>query len=586
MFVKKEKLLLLSILTGCTIVYLNSFNCSFHFDDRYVIVDNALIKDIKNLPVILTNIFSRPLLKASFAINYYFSGLDVRGYHLFNLILHLIVVCELYIFVRLLSNNSMIALISAALFAYHPVHTGAVTYIASRSSVMVTSFYLASFIFFLKGRKMSRPIYFFLSILFFILGFGVKETIVTLPLMIAVYLWSFHKGRVRDLLKKFAWQILSFIIVITVYLLYRVATLSSIIPVDRRIYEGLLPWKHYLLTELTVVALYYPKWLFWPFDGIYIDPDIPVKTTLFDPAVIASIALLSGLVFLSFKLKRKNPVLSFSLLWYPIVLLPTSSVFPLGDLAVERRLYLSSIGIVIVCACFFGWIYKQLSPKIALIALFITVVVSGYLTIERNRVWKDEITLWTDAAKKSPNKVRVLNNRAFAFYSAGRLEEAEKMYIELLRRFPDYPYGYNNLGTIYEKKGQLDKALAAYKKAVSLRPHNPILRTKLALLYEKLGLLDKAGQELKTAYNISPENTQIITLYASNLAKQHRCNDAIKLARRAIDLSRKNHLAYYIMGYCYSLSGDKEKARLYLKRAISVKPGWAPALKMLENLEN
>ena len=445
MFVKKTGLFLSIILVGCVIVYLNSINCSFHFDDRYVIVENNLIKDIRNLPRILAQPLSRPLLQATFAINHYLSGMDVRGYHIFNLLLHLLVISELFVFVQLLSKNTTLALISASLFAFHPIHTGAVTYIASRSSVMVTAFYLASFIFFVKAKGKHKPIYYIYSLIFFILGFGVKETIVTLPVMIGIYLWAWHRGRLTDLLRRYLWQIVSFLIVFMSYLLFRQIKLSHIMPVDRRIYEGLLPWKHYLLTELTVIALYYPKWLFWPFDGVYIDPDIPVKTNLFDPVVAFSASSIALLVIVAIKLKNKNPLLTFFLLWYLITLLPTSSIFPLGDVAVERRLYLSSIGIAVVCAHLFIWISKRVNTKFSTALLIATLTVFGYLTVDRNRVWKDELSLWNDAAKKSPNKVRVLNNRAFAYYKAGRLEEAEKLYIELLKKFPDYPYGHNNL---------------------------------------------------------------------------------------------------------------------------------------------
>ncbi len=574
------------LVVGVSIVYSNSLNASFHFDDNYMIVNNPLVHDIKNLPLILKDLFHRPLLKATFLLNYQLGGLDVTGYHLVNLLMHLFVVFEVYILSGLLLREFSerpyreLPFIASLIFALHPVHTGSVTYISSRSSVLLTGLLLLSFILFLKASTTGKRALKIASFGVFILGFGVKETIVVLPFLILLYIYIHERG--VDLLKGNRLMLAVLFIVLGTYLLLRKLTLSTVAPVDRRIYEGLLPPLQYLLTEIKVIGLYYLKWLIIPVGGPYVDPDIPAERTLLSLPVMASLAIIITLTAIAFYYRKRASFVSFCILWFFISLLPTSSIFPLGDLAQQRRLYLPTVGFSMVMAYLICALLRhplRLMPAVTSLALFL-----GSVTYHDNAIWKTELTLWEDAARKSPNKVRVLNNRAYAYLLEGDLDRAEALYRELLQRFPEYPYGHYNLGSIYHMKGRLKEAIEEYRVAINLRPGNPMFRAKLALAYDATGDLDLALVEARRAVELSPNNSELLTILGSLLAKKGQFTKAIEVSRKAIALNPASPMAYYVLGYSYEQTSNIDGAIEAYRRAIQLKPDWRLPHQRLLNL--
>jgi tetratricopeptide (TPR) repeat protein len=589
---KKTQLLILITITTAT--YLNSLYNSFHFDDKYVILADNLIRSLKNLPLIFSEIFSRPLLRATFALNYHFGGLNVFGYHLMNLFFHILVAIEVYILAELLAKDffkkddtsGMFPFIASMLFAIHPLHTGSVTYIASRSSVLATAFFLLSFILFLKGTatQNKRRLYHLLSIIVFILSFGVKEIVVTLPFVLTVYVYLRHNNDIDSPLKNYLKTLIIFFVVLLCYLIARRLTLTSVIPVDSRIYEGILPAYQYFITEIKVIVFYYLKWLLLPIGGPNVDPDIPAEKNFFNITTLSAATIIIILFSLAFLYRKKQPIISFCILWYFITLLPTSSLFPLGDLAVERRVYLPSVGFFLLMGLLFVRLKNVTPARYIFTGYICLVLILGYLTVQRNNIWKTELTLWEDAARKSPNKVRVLNNRAYAYIMEGDLDKAEYYYKKLLQRFPEYPYGHNNMGTIYQIKGRLSEAIKEFEIAVQLRPENPLFRTKLGIAYEKEGKLSEAIKELKIAAKLAPYNPQILTALASTLANAGRYNESISIIDKAISIEPANPMAYYILGYSYEKIGESTMAKSAYKEALRLNPGWLLPHKRLMGL--
>ena len=150
---------ILIIILGFTI-YFNSLGGSFIWDDAGLIQGNAYLKDWSNFPQIFTkNIWAgigegssiwRPLQMMTYFVDYSLWKLDPWGYHLTNILLHLLAALALYWFVSILFNNRILALFSSLLFIAHPVHVEAVSYISGRADSLVTIFVLVAFIFYLK----------------------------------------------------------------------------------------------------------------------------------------------------------------------------------------------------------------------------------------------------------------------------------------------------------------------------------------------------------------------------------------------------------------------------------------------------
>lgn len=580
-----------------TIAYSNSFYNSFHFDDRYVLLEDPIIKHIDNLPVILSDVFNRPILMATFAISYYFSGLNVLGYHILNLALHIIVSILVYFLAAFISKGflkqendlNLFPLVSALIFALHPLHTGSVTYIASRSAVLAAVFYLASLILFLKALSADgRKKYLFHSSawLLFILSFGVKETVASLPFVTAVYIFVIHRNGLLSYIKKYGIVVSVWFFILGIYILARYLMFAEIVPTDTRIEEGILPRYQYFLTELNVIVFYYMRWLIFPFEGPHADPDIPPETTIFDGSTTLAVLIIAGLITTSLWGRKRWPVVSFGILWYFIVLLPTSSIFPIGDAAVERHVYIPAIGFSLATGYLLARAKDKISLKVLLpvyAALFITLI---YFTIASNFIWKSEITLWEDAATKAPNKVRVLNNRAYGYYMAGDVNNAERYYKELLKPHPEYPFGHNNLGLIYQRKGDIANAISEYEKAVAIRPDNPIFRINLGVAYDTAGLFGKAITEFQSVLKLNPINPQAMVALASTLSKTGNFHKSIQIANKTIELEPENAMAYYILGYSYEMSGLFTEALDAYNKALKFNPGWDLPGKRISGLGN
>ncbi|MBI5049028.1 MAG: tetratricopeptide repeat protein [Deltaproteobacteria bacterium] len=574
------------------IAYSNIFSNSFHFDDRYAIFEDRAIRDIGNIPSMLKDILNRPLLRITFALNYHFGGFDVFGYHLANLLLHIIAGIGVYFLAKLLfekigghGNSVSFALLASLIFALHPVQTGSVTYIASRSAVLATIFYIFSIILFILGserngiKKVSFHIVAFLS---FLLGLGSKETAATIPLIVAIlpFFLTTIKGKGHVIIS------LLWLMVLPLYVLIRYLISQDVIPVDTRFgYGEILPPYQYLMTELNVVVYYYLKWLFFPINGPNADPDIPAETSFLDGSTIAASIVIASLIYMAIRFMRDMPVVSFGIFWYFITLIPTSSIFPIADVAVERHLYLPSIGFAFVSAYLLMKIKELLPSKIWFLPYIIPLIMI-VITIQTNSIWKNEITLWEDAAKKSPNKIRVLSNRAFAYLESGNLNRAAMLYHDFLKRFPNDPFGYNNMGLILEKKEDIASAIKYYQEAIHLKPEYWRFHMHLGNAYGQIGLMTEAISELQIAANLGPSNTESMIMLASLLAKRGETDRVIIIANKVLSIENENAEAYLLLGISYEKKGMREEAIKSYKKALELNPGWGSLTEKLKVMTN
>lgn len=363
--IQKHLLAIFLIAALATIIYSNSFDCSFHFDDQHAIVENYAIHRFD-----LKEIFSssnRPVLDITLAVNYYFGKLNVFGYHLVNLLLHISNGIMLYFILFQTANLPSVkekygqrayrvALYASLIFIAHPIQTQAVTYIISRSSVLATTFYLLTFVLFIKALR--SPLSALRSLLlagaFFssCLGMGTKQIVATLPLMLLIYdfyfisdgHWKILKGRYKVHLSMFS------TIAVTIYL--SAASLQKFVLFDYA--KGVqMPFGEsvtsfqYFMTQLHVIP-YYIKLLFIP-TNLNLDYDWPITRSIDLPTVMFFILLVAIVAFAVWAYRRAR-LLSFGIIWFFVTLSVTSSFVVIYDVIFEHRLYLPSIGFALFVA--------------------------------------------------------------------------------------------------------------------------------------------------------------------------------------------------------------------------------------------
>lgn len=429
------------------IVYLNSFSGVFHFDDHNVIVNNpsvhsflAWLKDLKK--------GIRPVLKLTYTLNWV-SGLGLFGFHLVNTVIHAANAVLVYFltFKMLESCNATIApiqlrraaFLAGMLFALHPVQTEAVTYISSRSTSLMTLFYLCSISAYIYGAQNNKRVWLYLvSPLLFVFAVATKEAALTLP--IALVLWDVATGSKKHscmIHRQAVHWVLFAVITVIIFLVH--SRYSSLLVYGfkvRSLHDNFLSQINgitYLITRL-----FYPH-------RLNIDPDLP-EVFAWSSMLIGELAMLLGLLIIAVWKFKTRPWLSFGIFWFFLHLLPTNSVIPRLDIANERQLYLANLGISLLAGVEFhrlaGAYYDSIKFKTALVVL---VLVLGVFTVRRNTDYHSEIALWENTAQNSPQKARVFNNLGYAYEMAGFTEKAGEAYLKALKLAPGYSLAKNNL---------------------------------------------------------------------------------------------------------------------------------------------
>jgi tetratricopeptide (TPR) repeat protein len=588
-FLQKSILHILLITTVGLLAYSNTFNVPFQFDDSHAIVNNPIIKDLNYFVdpsgvkgLILDNFDIYKALKARYigfvtlALNYSVHGLDVTGYHVVNLTIHIINALLVYYLIVLtfrtpaLRRSSLrdrswfIAALSALLFVSHPIQTQAVTYIVGRLASLTTLFYLLSIVMYIKARTSEDEVfseertkikfipifYYLISITSAVLAMKTKEIAFTLPVIIVIYDFIFLEGsKKRRIL--YLIPLLLTMLIIPVNLIGFDKPLGEVIAdiTGETQFQKSISRSEYFFTQLRVIVTYI-RLLFLPINQ-NLDYDYPIYHSLFDPEVFLSfIFLLSVIgsgVYVMYRYRNTIPhtrLMAFGIFWFFITPAVESSI--VLHVIYEHRVYLPSVGFVLVCVTGLAMLMERANSKMVIrviVAGVITVVVIlGGATYGRNRIWQNEITLWEDVVLKSPEKSRPHLSMGNIYFRQNRIDKALLEYQTALKFKPDSSDANNNLGNTYVKQGRFVEAISAYKTAIQFNPDNVAAYYNLGIAYVNQNLYDEAISAYKTAIQFRPDYADAYNNLGVSYAKQNRLDEAISAYKTAL-LFKPDHAA-------------------------------------------
>ncbi|MEI6863506.1 MAG: tetratricopeptide repeat protein, partial [Candidatus Omnitrophota bacterium] len=465
--------------------YSNTFNNPFQFDDKHNIINNPSIKNLSDLRAVFNFKPTRFVTDLSFAVNYHFGRLNVLGYHIFNLLIHLCCAAMVWWLViltlrtpafkdtKISGRSGYIAFFAALIFVSHPVQTQGVTYIIQRAASLGALFYISSLAFYAKSRLLRhkndkaliRLSFYALSFITLILAMFSKEMTITLPFAILLYEACFFREEGVD------WKR---VIPFFVTLLIIPATMAVTKSVNfgemrlmRELSPGITP-SDYLLTQFKVIVTYI--WLLFVPVNQNLDYDYPVSRTLFDIPTLSGLILIAIILVIAVKIFRRYRLVSFGIFFFFLTLIPESSVIPIQDVIFEHRLYLPMAGYAVFLVSAVYYMFEKKGIKPAIIILSIAGISYSTLAYNRNFVWKDDLTLWNDTIRKSPHKARPLNNRGVAYCSKGNFDRALSDFNKAIELYPKFADAYNARGSAYKYKGDLERALSDYNKAIELNP--------------------------------------------------------------------------------------------------------------------
>ena len=589
---KKYSFIAISLLLIIVSLYGNSLHNSWHFDDYNNIVNNPNIKLDRltwdGLKIALQGIpgesIPRPLSYLTFALNYYWGGLDVYGFHIVNILIHYLAAIGLFFLLHEILNLPLIrgkypgnaydiALLSSVLWAIHPVQVTGVTYLVQRMTSLCALFYVVAMLFYVKARtagKMSRVVlYGIVCLIAAILALVSKENAAMLPVSLFLMDLCFIRGVRWAHLKKYLLLFL-FPLAVLVIIGAHFTSLAAILDGYR---HRPFTLEERLLTEPRVIFFYISQLLYPAIDRLTLLHDIDISTNLLQPwTTLVAVPSVFGVIALSLCLAKKKPIIAFCILFFFLNHLIEGSIIPL-ELGFEHRNYLPSMFFFMPFVMGLLYLFERFSKKpvmrdTILIVSAVALILLGTTVIARNGIFRDELSLWSDNVEKSPHLQRPHHNLGIVYLSLGRLEEGRNELLKALNA-RDISGRYNKshtwfyLGQYYRMAGADDEAMKCFLKALDMAPFYAEPYHAMAEIFLKRNDLDSAEHHVGQALARKQHNGAYHLTYAVILLHKEWPDAAIAEARRAIQFKGDAANAYSLIARSYELKQDANSAILY-----------------------
>jgi len=534
----------LCVVLAAGLVYWNAFQGGFVFDDHALVLMRGKLRDPEGLTSVFWSAHSarllyRPLRTASYWLDYRLFGLDPWGYHLTNLLLHAATSIVAFLAaLRLLPFRA--ALLTALLFAVHPIQTESVTYISGRRDLLSGLFVLLGFYAFLRHRDEGGRRWLAAAALAYLLGLLSKEMAVTLPLLCLAY-DAVRQADQQGLLNGAAaalrrhWRL--YLPPAAVGLAFGVYTIvRSHASRQTEFYGGGLD-----MTILTMARVFthYLKLLLFP-ATLRVDYSFnafPVTSSWGDPSAWLAVMVLSLLVFGLVRLARTYPIASFGGLWFFLALLPVAQIIPHHEMMAEHYLYIPTFGLFLAVGSVVAYAPEKGRHAMSVYGVCVlALVLLGTRTAVRNWDWKDDLTLWTTTVHTAPDAARARDNLGRAYIRRGLDEQAEQEFAEAVRIKPEEPRYHDDLGLAYLRRGKLTEGEGELRHALRGNPRLVSAHMNLGLTLVSQGRLVEAEAEFQEVLRMRPNVAMAWDYLGRIRMRAGRLDEAATMLQRAVQL--------------------------------------------------
>jgi tetratricopeptide (TPR) repeat protein len=598
---RHERLLILSATLVVIVIYAGSLAGPFIFDDRPNIRENPHIRlthlsysEVKDV-ILNARSPNRPVANITFALNYYIHRYNVVGYHLVNILIHISCGLLLYQLIkttlrtpqlrRSFKYDNWIPFFSMLLWLVHPLQTQSVSYLVQRMTGMAAMFYILSLLLFAEFRMATAPkkkrILFAGFILAGLLAMGTKEIAATLPFFIVLYDGFFFQKPGVAWLKRRAPVLITILILFALLAWVYLGTYPlEKIHMGYNLREFTMGQR--LLTELRVV-IFYLGLMVWPLPSrLNLDHDFSLSYSLIHPpTTILSLAVMLVFILAAIYFAKRDPLLSFCIIWFFGNLAIESSIVGL-ELVFEHRTYLPSMMAILPVVILVRRLIKPQWLSIGL--LFAAAALGSFWTYQRNHVWTDDVALWRDCVKKSPGKARPYNNLASAQARRGNFKDALANYQAAIRLKSDYTEAHYSIGVILAKQGKLSEGIAHFQTALQIDPNNYEAHNNLGVALLVRGNLDRAVDHLKKALQLAPDNPAAHNNLGKALQLKENLQAAVEHFNAALRLDPEYVKALTNLGIVLKQLGRSEEARRHFEQALRLQPEYDEAQHHLEEM--
>jgi len=476
-------------------------------------------------------------------------------------------------------SHERVAIFGSLLFAAHPVHVEAVTWLAARKEVLQGFFFFLAFYLYLKGREKNggeRIAYLGLVLFAVLLAVLSKPSAIVFPAVIFVYEIAERKNRWIDFIRSH-WLFLALSVLISViftYILVRVMLDAG----------GVKPYRGGSFLNNFLISfhafLYNIKLLIFTvnYSAAY---TIPVSRPIPGPRTFLFIAITLLLFVLSLWSLKHTKIIFFSFLFFLVALLPYLNIIPISTLLADRYVFIASFSYCLLLAVGFDRFYTYVNSRFSqdffkLVAIVLLVsILSAYslMTIIQNRIWENSYTLWADAVEKYPDS-NAANALMGAVYLDLGMNEKAREFLE--RAVEILPYDYqsrNNLGIVYGRLDEPEKALKELMTAIWLKPEDDTIKINLSAFYEKQKEYEKAENVLRYLLSKKPKDAYLHFRLGMVYKEAGDCEKAISELLASMKLAPHIVNPYEELGNIYAGKyKDSEKAKYYYAMEIEAAP--------------
>lgn len=605
----KLSLIILLLVAAC---YANTLNAPFIFDDDDSIVHNPYIRSIWPLTESMkappqTTVAGRPIVSLTLALNYALSGHTLSedqlwSWHLVNTLIHGLAAITLFGVIRRLLNSKRLqgtfgpiaiplAAVVAAIWAVHPLQTGAVTYIIQRAESLMGLFHLLAMYCAIRHMTCGARHWMIGAVIASALGMATKEVMVTAPVVILLIDRCFFAGTFLRALRA---RPLLYVGLAATWLVLIAANYDAPRSKSAGLSLETVTPLSYFLTQLEVIP-HYLLLVFRPV-GQCLDYQWPLVNSWRDVLPQAMLMLALGVTTL-IGLAR-NTTWSLPAVAFFLILAPTSSFVPLVDPAFEHRMYLPSACVVAIAVCLFAGYFNRLlrrrfnssdsNPPATqqltsmlrqrLIVFLIIVPILMLLTHRRNETFQSVESVWRTVVDARPENNRAHINLANALLDNRKIEEAVSHYEIAIKSGAFALQAYNNFADALRRLGRFEESVFYLREAIKLDPAAPEPRSTLGNVLMDMNDFAAAANAFEEAATLDSRNP--LAWYNLGYARRRagRNEDAVTAFERSLQESNGIPETHYMLGLARLDLGEYANALASFDRAIALAPDWLPPI--------
>ncbi len=445
--------------------------------------------------------FWHPLTWLSLMSDYQLYGLNAGGYHVTNVILHLLSTLLLFWLFQRMTGAIWKSAFVAALFALHPLHVESVVWITKRKDVLSAFFWMLTlclYVYYTEKPVIKR---YLLVLSSFVLALMSKPMVVTLPvIMILLDYWPLNRFELKkdhpvlwQMKEKLPFFLLSAVFsIIAIYAQYKPSVRRFSFPLTSRLANASVSFMTYL-TET-----------FWPHNLAVFYPfpeQIPMWQVLGSALMILIISIA---VIIAVK---RLPYLIVGWLWYAITIMPVIGIIQINPRAMsDNYTYIPLTGLFIMIAWgvpdfLKGWTHRK---EILLTLSACSILFLSIISWTQVGYWQNNITLYDHTLTVTDNNWLIYNNRGFAYNNLGNHKQAIKDYDRAIEIIPDYAMAYNNRGNAYNVLGNYRQSIEDYNKAIEINPSYADAYNNRGVAYISLGNYRQAIDDFGRVIEINP----------------------------------------------------------------------------------